>query len=471
MRRLSLIILCMSLLGGCVEPTEFATGYASNASPRDAARAAFAQATAGLGEKPLKGVVFAVYYPPAGFSPATPEAYRIDATAEAVAAEEIAALCKTRGAVPNIGVRGRGITREGVHLGRGISVLAIFGGGETKAALVPIKPDRKATASELVEVLRPMANLQAVFAFGEMSLQFEPGADRAGFASTLTRGLSSRAMVFLAGGMNDPAATSDPLGSVQFYNGEAYTGGLAVMAIASPGMRLFSTTRHEFIPADPAGVLTKVQRGWAVRIDGKPALAVYRQRRGMAAEERLVPDSKYPIAINVGSRRYVTMVVDWVGRNGNDSHGQKSILPPGSMRFRQRVEEGSVIDILTGGDDATSIASSAAAAARRSVDTALNGNAKPSLLWVGECHQRVSRWCHSAGFFGGVNPAEESIALQSLRQTIDSRLAMDNRNAPRLPIFGIVGMGNFAPFGAEYKGADHVFQQNVVTATVLANQP
>jgi hypothetical protein len=76
MRQLRLVILCAGVLGGCVAPTEFATGYASNPSPRDAARAAFAQATATLGDKPLKGIVFAVYYPPAGFSPATPRTYK-----------------------------------------------------------------------------------------------------------------------------------------------------------------------------------------------------------------------------------------------------------------------------------------------------------------------------------------------------------------------------------------------------------
>jgi hypothetical protein len=322
----------------------------------------------------------------------------------------------------------------------------------------------------LVDVLRPMVNLQAVFAFGEISLKLQPRADSDGFAATLSRGLPAQTKLFLAGGLNDPAATAEPLGSVQFYDGKAYTGGVAMMAIASPGMKLFSTTRHEFQPSDSTGVLTKTQRGWAVQIDSKPALAVYRQRRGMAAGERLVPDSKYPIAIHVGQRRYVMMVIDWVGRNGKDSSGKKSPLPPGSLRFRKPVEEGSVIDSLTGGDDATSIASSSAAAARRSVDTALSRNAKPKLLWVGECHQRIARWCHSAGFVGSLNSAEEALALQAVRDTIDSRLKMADPNAAKLPIFGIIGMGNFAPLGAEYKGANHVFQQNVVTATVLAGQ-
>jgi hypothetical protein len=301
-------------------------------------------------------------------------------------------------------------------------------------------------------------------------LNFLPGVDSDGFAATLSRGLPAQTKLFLAGGLNDPAETAEPLSSVQFYNGKAYTGGVAMMAIASPGVSVFSTTRHEFQPSDSAGVLTKTQRGWAVQIDSKPALAVYQQRRGMASGERLTVDSKYPIAIHIGSRRYVTMVIDWVGRNGKDSRGKKSSLPPGSLRFRKLVEEGSVVDILAGGDDATAIASSSAAAARRSVDNALKRNGKPKLLWVGECHQRITRWCYNAGFTGAMNHAEEVLALQAVRDTIDSRLKMSAPNAAKLPIFGIIGMGNFAPLGAEYKGANHVFQQNVVTATVLAGQ-
>jgi len=234
-------------------------------------------------------------------------------------------------------------------------------------------------------------------------------------------------------------------------------------------VRLFPVSRHEFQFA-ATGVVTGAKQGWVTTIDNQSALSVYRKRRGMVRGERLVPDSKYPVAIRVGSRRYVTMVVDWVAQNGRDSRGQKSTHPAGSIRFRQPVEAGSVLDILSGGDDAISISASVAAAARRSLDTALDRSAQPGLLWISECHQRISRWCHNSGFAGALNPAEEALALQAVRQTIDSRMRMDRPDAPKIPIFGIVGMGTLAPFGAEYNRADHVFQQNVATAAIVSGQ-
>ncbi|MCK5114411.1 MAG: hypothetical protein KAR11_06585, partial [Phycisphaerae bacterium] len=100
MKKFAIIISCiflLVLLAGCGTPPKFATGYSSNDDPATAARKATQDAIAALGDVPVKGLVFVVYYPKDGIDADNPAQYCPDESKEKLAAETVAKIAADLG--------------------------------------------------------------------------------------------------------------------------------------------------------------------------------------------------------------------------------------------------------------------------------------------------------------------------------------------------------------------------------------
>ncbi len=91
---ISFVAFMMFLAAGCGGSPSFATSCCYDPNPQQAASKAVAEAVEKLKGKPVKGLIFAVYYEKASFTPKEPGDYMPDVERECIAAETIARIAK-----------------------------------------------------------------------------------------------------------------------------------------------------------------------------------------------------------------------------------------------------------------------------------------------------------------------------------------------------------------------------------------
>jgi hypothetical protein len=100
-----LVVGMVGLFAGCGGSPSFATGCNYDDNPQQAASKAAADAIAKLKGKPVKGLVFAVYYEKASFTAKEPGEYMPDTERERIAAETIAKIAKELAVKQELGER------------------------------------------------------------------------------------------------------------------------------------------------------------------------------------------------------------------------------------------------------------------------------------------------------------------------------------------------------------------------------
>ena len=452
----SCMVALVALAVGCGEPPTFATGASAEPNPGIAGRQAARQAIAALNGKPLKGLVYTVYYPRRRGGK---DDYLPDPKAEEAAARAIAMAA---GKVPNIGVRARGMTREGTMIDRGVTVLAIGGKDTTCAATaIPILADRRDTGRRVAEGMDKVSQLKLTICLSEMLLAFEPrrGVAPDDFLRGLTGNLPRGSVVWGGNGMNDPAASAkDALSGRQFYFGKPMSGYVVALGVGGD-MTLVTDTAHEFVTAEKPVTATEVQGDWIVTLDGKPALDVYRAAAGVKAKEKLTSDWCHGMGLRVGSsgtaKPYVRMIADWVDSRGRDAAGKKTPQPKGSIRLSSPVAKGQVMYVLHGGDDTGRIVASEKQSIAASLKQVRSAGRVPSLVLISDCCTRGMR------LRGGQGASADPVTLG-----VAGALGGESP-----AVFGFYAFGQIGRIDGRLNGLDHQFQEQTLVTTVVGTPP
>ncbi len=458
MKKVLFIIFLACVCGmtiGCGSQPKFATAWSANDDPALAGQEAAKKAISQLGDLPLKGLIFTVYYEKKGFTPADPTQYLPDVKAESAAAQAVAEVAGE--GVPNIGTRGRGFTNDGPLLKKGVTVLAIGGEqAQCATAVVPILDDREKTGREVALGLKKLGgNLKLIFAVSEMKLSFE---DKPNLKhEDLIRGILSnvpRGVVVMGGNsMNDPAAPkAKGLSGAQFVNGKAMDGHVVAMGVAGP-LKIYANHTNEFTVCGKPALVTKAKGKWVITLNDSPAAEVYRDVRGMDKNEKFTCDWQHPVGVSVGQGKYqIQMILNWVDKDGKDKDGKKSPLPPGSLRFPTPITAGTKLRVMKGGDDAKAIIESAKNNIEESIAKAKSDDATPVLVLISSCCTRDMRL---RAFGTGKSDEIKDGILPAMGKKV-------------FPVFGFYTYGSIGPVMGKFQNSNHAFQQHMFTSAVLA---
>jgi hypothetical protein len=250
--------------------------------------------------------------------------------------------------------------------------------------------------------------------------------------------------------MPDDMAAKD-LAGAQFHNGKALKGHVVALGIGGP-VRTFANHENEFRPSERTVTVTETRDKWVISFDGRPAMDVYRELRGMKPEEELTSDWQHPIGVVVGEgKEYVRMVLDWVDQDGKDKEGKVSDLPKGSLSFVAPVVKGTKVKIFAGGDDARAIVASAKEGIAETMAEAKEAGVTPAVCLVSNCCARGMR-------------------LRTFRSGSDDEVteAILPAMETEIPLFGFYAWGELGRIKGEYQGMSHQYQQHTFVSTVVA---
>jgi len=414
----------------------FAVGWCTDEDPAKAGQIAAAEALKALG-CPAKGLIFYEYFPKMtkdkdGKNKEVPDTDREKKVLPAVRAGAPG--------VPLIGCRALTLTNGGSQQPNTVAALAI--GGERvacKAVKQALADDRKAVGTAIASALKDVAGLKMVFALSEMRLSFETQGNVS--VEDLIRGILDTAGkdVVLFGGNCMPNDYENDKGGVQFLNDEMLSGHVVALGIGGP-ISVFANHTNEFVPSTETVKVTKAEDKWVYEFDGKPAPDLYRQIRGMKADEAFTSDWQHPIGVIVAPGKvYLRMVLE--------ENKEKKAL-----RFVAPVPVGTQVKILKGGADPQAILESAKDGVIQSLYAA--GDAKPVALLISDCCARGMRL---AKFRKG-NECEVDDAI---------RPALGART---VPIFGFYAWGELGPIAGPFAGLGCMYQQHTFVSALICEK-
>jgi len=286
-------------------------------------------------------------------------------------------------------------------------------------------------------------DMAIVFALSEMrlSLDTKEGVSVDDFIRGVVDTLGDD--VVLLGGNSFPndIAVGDK-GGLQFYGDEVLEGHVVAMGIGGP-INVHSNHTNEFEVSDQAVTVTKAEDTWILELDGRPATEVYREIRGMAAEDEFTSDWQHPIGVIVdeaADKVYLRMVL-------NEDAERKA------LEFVAPIPEGTKIKILKGGDDASAILASAKEGITESI-AAATGEI-PVVALLSNCCARGMRLRE---FREGEECEIQGAILQGMGEM-------------PFPIFGFYAWGELGPIAGEFDGLRCMYQQHTFVSTVLTEKP
>lgn len=434
----------------------FSTGWCVDDDPTVAATTAMEMALEGLDAAP-KGFVFYTYYQDPDWTPENPTQSRPDANKQLEAAVKVNELA---GGVPNIGCQARSLTDGGTLLKNAVAVLAIGGSKvDIKTLATPILDDRMATGQAVAEGVKDLKDLKIVVALAEPKLSFEAkeGVSVEDFIKGVIAGTPEGVTLFGGNSMPNPDAWAP---GTQYLNGKALTGNIVAMGIGGP-LKVYANHTNEFEPSEETVEVTKVIDKWVVELDGKPAEGVYRELRGMEADEEITSDWQHPVGVVVAPGKvYLRMVLNYVTEDGKVYHANDAQaaevaameIPAGSIRLVAPVVEGTKIKVLKGGDDARAIIAAAEEGILESVKDAKADGADPALAMLSNCCARGMR-------------------LRTFREGNDDEVTeaiIPAMGEEPFPVFGFYAYGELGPISGEYQGMKHQYQQHTFVSAVVA---
>jgi hypothetical protein len=420
---------------GSPQGVAFAVAWASDPDPAQAAKIAAVKAIDDLG-CPAKGIIFYQYFAKTVLDADGNEQEAPDTERERAV---LPALRSVAGGVPVIGCRAVPLASGGTMPSDAVVVLAIGGQKVScKVAKAELGDDRLAVGQAVAEQLADVEDLKLVVALSEMSLSFETKEGVS--VEDFIRGLLEAAGkgVTLFGGNCLPNAYPDDLGGIQFIDDEIVEGSVVAMGIGGP-IAVFANHTNEFVPSDETLTVTKAEDKWVHELDGRPAADVYRELRGMEADEEFTSDWQHPIGVIVAPEKvYLRMVLE-------ENKESKA------LRFVAAVPQGTKVKVLKGGDDAEAVL----AAARRGMTELLDkaGSSRPLLALLSNCCARGFRLRE----FGA---AEQCEIRNAVMPVIEQRGAF--------PVFGFYAWGELGPIAGTFDGLDCMYQQHTFVAVVLA---
>lgn len=424
----------------------FAVAYCTNTDPAVAAKTAAAAAIEALG-CPVKGLIFYEYFPKKAGGGEPKDTLPPDREKEKAVLPAIRQVAKD---IPVIGCRARSLVNAGTMLKDTVACLAIGGDKITcKAAKAKLEKDRKAVGVSIAEQLKGVNDLKLVLALSEMRLSFE--TEKGVSVEDFIRGVLETAGkgVTLFGGNGMPNDVDDrpdrDRAGAQFINDETLAGHVVAMGIGGP-IAVHANHTNEFVPSEETVTVTKVDdkdNKWVLEFDGKPAMDVYRQIRGMKPTDTFTKDWQHPIGVIVpqdkedSAKVYLRMVLQW----NDETKGLKFVAP---------VPVGTKVKILKGGDDAQKIVDSAREGIVQSLYKA--GDAKPLVVLLSNCCARGMRLRK----FREGNEDEVKLAiLPALKEAGD------------VPIFGFYAWGELGPIAGPFQGLSCMYQQHTFVSAVL----
>ncbi len=443
-----------AVASGSAETVRFAVAWSKNKDPNAAGTEAVKNAIEALGCPP-KGVVFYTYYQDPDFE--TDETNQFTAVlpdkgAEDKVAKAIFAVCGEE--IPNIGCRARCMTNGGTMLKDAVVVMAV--GGEQAAVqtmAVPIQDDRLRTGQAVAREMTKVKDLSVIIALAEARLSFEAkeGVSVEDFIRGTLATLGPDVTLFGGNSMVDGTPTGGLAGK-QFLKGNPLEGHVVAMGIGGP-LKTFGNHTNEFTPSEQTVTVTDVNDKWVVTFDNKPAMQVYREVRGMPETEALTSDWQHPIGVIVGENKvYLRMILDWIDKDGKNMNGEKSNLPPGSLKFVAPIVKGSQVKILSGGSDAKAIVASAHEGISETLAEAKAANVEPVLCLLSDCCARGMRL---RMFRGKGNDDEVTEAI------------VPAMGQEEFPLFGFDAWGELGRIKGQYQGMNHQYQQHTFVTAIV----
>jgi len=418
---------------GDAKAVAFAVGWCTDADPAKAGQTAAAEALKALG-CPVKGLIFYEYFAKTTKDKDGKSKDVLDTEREKKVLPAVRAAAP---GVPLIGCRALTLTNGGSQRPNTVAVLAIGGDRVAcKAVKQALADDRKAVGTAIAAALKDVAGLKMVFALSEMRLSFETKEGVS--VEDLIRGILDTAGkdVVLFGGNCMPNDYETDKGGVQFLNDEMLSGHVVALGIGGP-IAVFANHTNEFIPSTETVQVTKAEEKWVYELDGRPAPDVYRQIRGMKADEAFTSDSQHPIGVIVAPGKvYLRMVLE-------ESKEKRA------LRFVAPVPVGTKVKILKGGADAQAILESAKDAVVQSVYAA--GDAKPVALLVSDCCARGARLLQ-------FRKGAECEVDDAIRPALGSRT---------IPIFGFYAWGELGPIAGPFAGLSCMYQQHTFVSALI----
>ena len=449
---LPVIAVCMGVVwcAGCDQPPRFATSSSSHVDPYLAGKEAAQQAISALGDVPVKGLIYSLYYPRDKnrvFGDAT---YVPDIKAEVLVAKGVAEVA---GNIQNIGIRARPMI-PGLKITEP-SVLVLAMGGDNlfcRAVAIPILDDRMKTGRLLGGMMSRVRDLRLIFTMSEMRLNFEPfeGIRPDDFIRGLQQAIHDKTVILGGNGMNNPKRIQgEGLEGAQFFNGKKLEGYLVAMGIGGD-ISVTQGRTHEFIPSRETLEVTEAANKWVISLDDKPAGDVYRKIRGMNSKSKLTSDWLHPLAIELpGGELYLDMILNWVDAFERDKDARIPGLPRGSLRVSSVLEPGTKVRVLSGGNSGSAIVESARQCVMESIQKA---GGTPILLMASSCCMRGTRL-----------RAYRRHELDEVRDGV--LVAMKDHP---FPVFGFYSFGAIGPLGGDYKGLSTRFQQNMFMSVIIS---
>jgi hypothetical protein len=434
---------------GSVDTIRFATGWKTGANAATTARDAYTSAISALGCEP-KGVIFFTYFERPGLE-LSPTETAPDLPREQTAAGTVAALA---GDTPNIGCRARPLVNGGTLLTDAVAVLAIGGAqADCAVAKAELPPDRRLEpGKKIADQLQDVEDLRIVISLSESSLSFgaADGVSVEDYIRAILEGTPEGTILFGGNNMGFRPEGQDKNVSGQYYMGRPLEYHAVAMGIGGP-IRTFPNHTNEFAASEKTVKVTEAVGKWVVSMDGKPAAEVYRDLRGMKADEEFTRDWQHPVGVVVAPGKvYLRMILDWVSEDGTNHKGEPTNLPPGSLRFVSPIVEGTKVKILSGGDDARAIVDSAKEGFAQRVDDARRAGTEPALALVSNCCARGMR-------------------LRTFRKGHDDEVPeaiLPALNAD-VPVFGFYAYGELGPIRGPYQGLSHQYQQHTFVSALL----
>ncbi len=246
--------------------------------------------------------------------------------------------------------------------------------------------------------------------------------------------------VTLFGGNCMPNDYPDDKGGIQFLDDETLDGCVVAMGIGGP-IGVHANHTNEFTPSDETVTVTKADDKWIYEFDNKPATDVYRELRGMAAEDDFTSDWQHPTGVIVADEKvYLRMVLE----EDKEKKG---------LRFVAAVPEGTKVKILIGGFDAEAIVEAAREGITESLEKA--GDAKPLLALLSDC-------CARGGRLRQFRKSDECEVKLAIAPALEGK--------GDVPIFGFYAWGELGPIAGEFNGLPCMYQQHTFVSAVLTEE-
>lgn len=376
--------------------------------------------------------------------------YEDTGTDEQPATEQVVAgLQEVVGDLPYIGTHAVPLLSDRTIPG-GVGVMAIGGRRvQVAAAVAPLDRQRKNTANQLAQGLKSLHDPRLIFVLSEPTLSFEPDKDVT-VEDFLVGMKDNFGETPIFGGNCKP---HDGMVGYQFINGDIHTSSVVGMAISGP-FRTVADHTTEFYPMGEAATVTKGIRDpqdgkwWILELNGRPAAQVYREIRGMAADEPFTYDDQHPIGVVVSpTRRYLRMVLD---EGGTKPENQAYA---GGIKTISEVPVGTKIFVLGFPGQEQAIYDSARESVRDMLERA---QGDPLAVLASDCCARGFR-------LGAFTENQGDEITQAIRPALGEA---------RLPIFGFYAYGEIGPIRGPFKDLNYMYQQHTFVGMILvAEEP